>query len=231
MTPVRTEEIQFESAGRRLSGRLFRPVPTGARGPGMLFIHGLGSSQTGYFRRGEAVSRSLSAVCLTFDLGGHGDGGEAWRELTPHDHLQDVVAALDALRAGEDVDADRIGVCGASYGGYLAALLTSERPVKRLLLRAPAVYADDEIDVPIGRHEGRANMLEAGVFTCLGAFRGDVLVVESQHDCVIPPSVIERYVASTPRASRVVIAGAGHALDPRFEPEFVKLIRDWFREL
>jgi pimeloyl-ACP methyl ester carboxylesterase len=230
---VRVEEIEFESGGRLLSGRSFRPESTRTRKPGVVFIHGLGSSQAGYYPRAEAVSTALGADCITFDLGGHGDPAEAWRDLTPRDHLGDLVAAHDVLSSDKEVDASRIGACGASYGAYLAALLVSERPVKRLLLRAPALYRDEEIDVPIGRH-GKAqtgDSPKAAVLTGLSAFRGEVLVVESGQDCVIPSSVIERYVSSSPRASRVVIPEAGHALEPRFEQTFIAIILSWFQEL
>ena len=46
------------------------------------------------------------------------------------------------------VDAERIGVVGSSYGGYLAMLLASERNIHRLALRAPALYEDADFDRP-----------------------------------------------------------------------------------
>lgn len=58
--------------------------------------------------------------------------------------------AYDALRGAEGVDPARIGVCGASYGGFLAALLSGLRDPKRLLIRAPALYPDDWLDLPLG---------------------------------------------------------------------------------
>ena len=44
------------------------------------------------------------------------------------------------------VDAAAIAVVGSSYGGYLAAILTTLRPVRWLALRAPALYKDDGLD-------------------------------------------------------------------------------------
>ena len=37
---------------------------------------------------------------------------------------------------------------GSSYGGYLAAILTTLRPVRWLALRVPALYQDEGWDVP-----------------------------------------------------------------------------------
>src|SRR3712207_7596311 len=47
-------------------------------------------------------------------------------------------SAYDALAGRPGVDADAIAVVGSSYGAYLAAVLTSLRPVRWLGLRAPA---------------------------------------------------------------------------------------------
>jgi pimeloyl-ACP methyl ester carboxylesterase len=215
-----------------LSGHIVVPTPTPARAPGLLFVHGFKSSQAGYHSRAHAVAAAIDAVCFTFDLGGHGASGGVLRDLTPRDHLADALAAFDHLRTRDEVDADRVGVCGASYGAYLAALLISERPVKRLLLRAPALYADDDVDVTFARQrEGGEERSSTAVFAALHSFPGEILVVESEKDCVIPVRVIERYAASNPRASRVVIHGARHALEPRFEPVFVDLVCEWFRAL
>jgi uncharacterized protein len=231
-TSVSAEEIQFESRDRRLSGHVFHPRPKEGRRPGLLFIHGYESSQAGYHSRAKAVSARIGAVCFTFDLGGHGQSEGVLQDLTPREHLADALAAFDVLAGDPEVDGSRIGACGASYGGYLAALLVSERPVKRLLLRAPALYADDCIDVPIRRHGTMgAGMRTEAALTSLGSFHGETLVVESERDCVISPAVIRRYVSSSPRASRVVIPGAAHVLEARFEQQFVEIVRNWFEPL
>ena len=108
-------------------------------------------------------------------------------------------------------------MCGASYGAYLAALLVSERPVSRLLLRAPALARD--------KH-GRAP-------ASLASYTGPVLVVESGGDEVVPKSTIAPYLeACGGRARQEVIEGATHALtDPRRQQAFIDLIVDWFKDL
>jgi pimeloyl-ACP methyl ester carboxylesterase len=171
-------------------------------------------------------------ACLAFDLGGHGASGGVFAELTLRQHLADLLVAFDHLAGLDEVDGNRIGLCGASYGAYLAALSVVEKPVGRLLLRAPAAYADDDLDVPIGRwRERRPGGASTLAFERLREFRGAVLVVESELDTVIPRSLIDRYAASSPRAQKVLIRGAGHALEPRFENEFVEIICRWFRGL
>jgi uncharacterized protein len=208
------------------------PEPTPKRAAGLLFVHGLGSSQSGYIARAEIVAAETGIVCLAFDLRGHGASGGVLPELSPREHLADLFVAFDYLAGLRGIDGDRIGLCGASYGAYLAALFVAERPVKRLLLRAPAVYADDDVDVPIGQLSGaRPGRPSTVAFERLHAFPGEVLVVESELDTVIPRSLIDRYTASSPRAQRAVIHGAGHALEPQFERTFVEIICAWFRGL
>src|SRR5262245_52195248 len=57
-----------------------------------------------------------------------------------------AITTLSEHRDG--VDAERIAVVGSSYGGYLGVLLTSERKVTSLALRAPAICSDADFDRP-----------------------------------------------------------------------------------
>ena len=63
-------------------------------------------------------------------------------------NLRDVLAAYDELVSHPMVDERSIAVDGSSYGGYLAAILTTLRPVRWLALRVPALYQDGGWDLP-----------------------------------------------------------------------------------
>jgi pimeloyl-ACP methyl ester carboxylesterase len=63
-------------------------------------------------------------------------------------NLYDLLAAYDELAAHPYVDGSAIAVVGSSYGGYLATILTSMRPVSWLALRAPALYIDTGWELP-----------------------------------------------------------------------------------
>jgi uncharacterized protein len=229
MAPHRVSgvELTLESSGRRLAARLTE----GGAGPAILFVHGLHSTQAGYEPRAAAVQQELGATSLTFDLAGHGESEGDRVALSPAEHLADVIVAYDALVGHDGVDPERVGVCGASYGGYLAALLTARRPVRRLLLRAPALYADEWLDRPLGeRMPGAGAPATSAALDALEGFAGDVLVLESGRDEVIPHAVVEAYAAAGARHE--VIAEATHRLaDPAWEAAFVELLTDWFRPL
>jgi hypothetical protein len=210
-------DISIPSGNRTLAARLFQPDPSTSGSTGaLLFLHGHGSSQSGYGPRAEEASRRLGLTCLTcltFDLGGHGGSSAEGAELSLTDHLEDTVAAYDRLRSTHGVDPDRIGVCGASYGGHLACLLIGSRPVKSLLLRAPAQPSDEALDN-------------------LRRFGGTTLVLESGNDRVVPHSVIEKYLHAAPDATHHVIDGATHVLDrEEWKATFLREILTWFKSL
>jgi dienelactone hydrolase len=148
----------------------------------------------------------------------------------PHDTvsrqegLRDILVAYDFLAAQHNVDADSIAVVGSSYGGYLAALLTALRPVKWLALRAPALYKDSEWTLPKHRLMGEQKLElyrrqavrpdESRALRACTAFTGDVLVVESEQDTVVPHQVVVNYreACISARSLTYRVIGADHAL-------------------
>ena len=228
-----TQDVTIESGRRALAARVFVPDEDQASGRGLLFVHGRGSGQDGYRARAEAASRTLGAVCLTFDLSGHGRSDGRLEELRPRDHLDDALAAYDELTDHDHVDRTRVGVCGASYGGYLATLLIARRPVERLLLRAPALYDDGYFDLPFGQRRGSRHDTHApAVLGELTRFAGPVLVVESGKDEVIGHEIISAYLDACRQAHHEVIPDADHGLtEPSWEEAFVRAVLAWFAEL
>jgi pimeloyl-ACP methyl ester carboxylesterase len=228
-------EITFESANRRLHGRLFGHGSSSRQRRALLFVHGQGSSQHGYQNRAAAASQRLDAVCLTFDLSGHGEDAPNLDRYSINDHLQDVIAGYDFLVSHQTVDPTRIGVCGASYGGLLSILLTDSRHVKRLLLRAPSLVGDAAsqggrpaaVFDPLLRARKHLDSLAA-----LAHYQGSVLIVESEKDEVIPHANIEAYLRSAPGSKLQVIPNATHALtNPVWDAAFVTSITSWFKDL
>src|SRR6266849_5516812 len=228
------QKLSFPSGNRPLSGCIFSPSRASAgRRRGILFVHGQGSSQIGYDHRARFASAELEAVCLTFDLSGHGGDAARFDRFSVYEHLEDVVAAFDHLASHEAVDRAKVGVCGASYGGYLAALVTAHREVRRLLLRAPSLAGD--VDFPGRRREPSVSAEAPDGFDSLeilARYGGEVLIIESGQDEIIPMSHIAAYLRACSHAQHQVIPEAMHALtDPSWDEVFVKAIVRWFRDL
>src|SRR5438046_3979810 len=144
MANTRDDSLEIAVGEGFIAGTLVTP---GTQIPGVLFVHGWGGSQQQYLTRSREVA-ALGCVCLTFDLRGHAETRTQYEAVSREQNLLDVVAAYDVIASNPNVDSSAIAVVGSSYGGYLAAILTSMRAVKWLALRAPALYLDSGWELP-----------------------------------------------------------------------------------
>ena len=215
-----SDPIALSVDGQTLDGTFLTPED---KVPGVLFIHGWGGSQAFDLNRAKGIA-ALGCVCLTFDLRGHAATREQQLQVTREDNLRDVVAAYDRLAAHPSLDSGSVAVVGSSYGGYLAALLSSLRRVRWLALHVPALYLDDEWLLPknqLNRETLRAYRnsyvppeSNRALKACAD-FAGDVLIVEAEHDTFIPHSTIMSYRSAFRRSHSLthrIIDGADHAL-------------------
>jgi uncharacterized protein len=238
--PTRDRTVDIAVEGQHIEGTVVAPDPST---PGVLFVHGWGGSQNHYLARAREIAQ-LGCVCLTFDLRGHGSTQEQQHTVTREDSLKDVLAAYDALAGQRGVDPESILVIGSSYGGYLAAILTELRPVRWLALRVPALYKDEDWALPkeelrkYGLAEYRRGPVkpdENRALKACAAFEGDVLILESEHDDIVPHPVIENYRNAFGKAHSLtyrVIEGADHGLSkPFWQQAYTTVLVNWATEM
>jgi uncharacterized protein len=238
--PTRAENIDIAVAGKHIAGTLVGPDTLV---PGVLLVHGWDGNQDQYVARAHEIA-SMGCICLTFDLRGHVRHAADRDKVTREDNLRDLLAAYDVLAGHPAVDPHAIAIVGSSYGGYLAAIATALRQVRWLGLRVPALYADEEWDLPkssldreklksyrrrpLGPQDNRA-------LAACAAFRGDVLIVESEHDDLVPHQVIQNYKNACAQAQSVtyrVISGADHALSHKeWQQTYTSLLVHWMNEM
>lgn len=136
---VEPEPVVFSAAdGMRIHAQLFRPNGrAGERHPAVVFFHGgsrrqmlLGFHYRGYYHNAYALNQYLASrgfVVLSVNYRSGTGYGLEFREAIDYgargaSEFQDVLGAGLYLRSRNDVDPDRIGLWGGSYGGYLTAL-------------------------------------------------------------------------------------------------------------
>lgn len=238
---TRLETLEFHVDDGLLAATLLAPATAL---PGMLFAHGWGGSQRQDLERARDIA-GLGCVCMTFDLRGHERTREQQDVVTREHSLHDLVAAYDLLVERPGVDRESVGVIGVSYGGYLAALLTAMRPVRWLAIRTPALYPDGGWDVPKRTlncdpqlpvfRRSRVSWKDNRALNACAMFRGDVLIIEAEHDALVPHAVIENYVTALQNPKSIttrVIAGADHAFGGDGpERAYTRLLIGWLTEM
>ena len=239
--PTHENKIEIGVDGGHIAGTLIAPATTI---PGVLCVHGWGGSQQQYLARAREIA-ALGCVSLTFDLRGHARTEPQQSSVSREDNLNDVLAAYDELAHHPLVDEESIAVVGSSYGGYLAAILTTLRPVRWLALRVPALYQDDAWDIPKKQlhkesdlHAYRRRPVppdENRALKACAKFKGDVLVVESEHDDIVPHRTIENYLEACTHAHSLtyrVISGADHGLTHRgAQRAYTEVLVNWLTEM
>ena len=211
--------------------------------PGVMLVHGWDGSQDQYIARAHELA-ALGCICLTFDLRGHVRHQSMRETVTREDNLRDVLAAYDVLVGHPAVDPTAIAIVGSSYGGYLAAILSSMRMVRWLALRVPALYRDEDWLVPkrmlsrddlVAYRNSIVKPVENRALAACAAFRGDVLIVESENDTFVPHRVIENYKDAFKNAMSItyrVMRGADHALSEKPQQQaYTSLLVNWMTEM
>jgi uncharacterized protein len=237
---TRANTIDIAVDGKHIAGTLVGPD---TMVPGVILVHGWDGSQEQYVARAHEIA-SLGCICLTFDLRGHVRHQADRDSVTREDNLRDLLAAYDTLVGHPAVDPGAIAIVGSSYGGYLAAIACGMRPVRWLGLRVPALYQDDGWDIPkakLNRDELSAyrrsvvEPQENRALAACAAFEGDVLIVESEHDDLVPHQVIQNYMGACTKAQSLtyrMISGADHALsDTAWQQTYTSLLVHWMTEM
>ena len=237
---TRANPIDIPVDGKHIDGTLVGPD---TMVPGVMLVHGWDGSQDQYIARAHEIA-TLGCICITFDLRGHVRHQAQRETVSREDNLQDVLAAYDVLVGHPAVDPGAVAIVGSSYGGYLATIVSALRPVRWLALRVPALYKDGDWNVPksqLSRQElvtyrnSTVSPDNNRALAACAAFRGDVLIVESEHDAMVPHPVIQNYMAACAQARSLtyrMISEADHALTEKaWQQTYTSLLVNWMSEM
>ena len=120
---VSAQRVTFASAGLKLAGALQQPRgrKPRERRPAFLVLHGFGSTKdSGGTTAAAGLLTSLGYVTLRFDMRGCGESEGMRGRVICLEQVEDTKSALSFLAARPEVDPDRIGVVGQSFGAAVA---------------------------------------------------------------------------------------------------------------
>ena len=135
---VTPKQVMFKSEdGLEIHGQLFTPKEKAQRDPALIFTHGgpirqmlLGFHYMEYYHNAYAMNQYLASKGYTILSVNYRLGimyGRAFREPPKSvwrgaSEYQDVAAGAKFLQTLDNVDPQRIGLWGGSYGGFLTAM-------------------------------------------------------------------------------------------------------------
>lgn len=186
--------IEFLVDETTVRGKLFTPKGSGPF-PGVVFFHGSGGVGDMHFENAKKLSEH-GFITLAINYRGVGLSEGEFEEQTIQDGIEDGEKALEFFLSLPEVDKLRVGLCGGSFGGFIAALLCDQFPIKSLILEAPASYSPE---ISKNTHRDledelrRDNFLASVSYNEIEKYKGVLLLVQSEFDDVLPKGMVEEY--------------------------------------
>jgi predicted esterase len=136
-------QITLPGASGTLAGVLTLPEHRTGRVPVVVFVHGDGpvdATNDGLYRpQFEALARAGVAT-VSWSKPGVGGSDADWLQQSQADRAAEVATAVRALRERPELDPDRIGLWGASQGGWVVPAAAAADPrIAFTILVSPAI--------------------------------------------------------------------------------------------
>lgn len=119
----RQEAVTFESDGLRLSGIVHIPddLKAGEQRPAFLVLHGFGTNKFSASEVAPCIMLTgMGYVTMRFDMRGCGESEGERGRIMCLEQVEDTKAAHTYLAGRAEVDPDRIGAMGSSFGAAVS---------------------------------------------------------------------------------------------------------------
>jgi len=236
-----TDDVSVPFANTRLNG-YFRRLRGIKKAPCVILVRGVDACKECEL---HILSNSLleqGIFTLAVDLPGQGDTRFRGMKMTP-DFEKPVGAAVDYLLGRADVDADRIGIWGMSFGGFIAPRAAALEKRIKACVSLSGFFGLDEFEFPLSaKLHCLKNMKvadEAGwaqtrkeytLKNVIGSLSCPLLVVSGSEEKVVPVAQSAKIFEQAARPKDMKIyEGFGHCVYYE-EPAVLSYIADWMRE-
>jgi len=234
---MKTDNFILNQDNDRTPWRLLTPKGS-ARDWCVIWLQGFTSTIEGHAEGLKRMAEQTNTPFAMLNYAGHGNHPTELDDATRAQQLREVIGVYDELHK---LGFSKFIAIGGSFGAYMAALLSAERPLESLTLRVPAIYEDSEFDIPFkdtrsGRTKERSDVWRETVSSkmvnkalhAVGSFTGDTYVIEHELDSVINPAVPKAYFEVAKHPNYIVIRGCDHSPKLMPDPEkFFAIIEQW----
>ncbi len=254
--PARLEKFSIERAGAEIECRLLLPpdFSPDRKYPLVVDVHG-GPHGVFYdtFNPVQQILATSGYLVLCVNPRGSSTYGLEFvkavlRDWGGEDFL-DILAAVDEVCKRPYVDAERLGVHGYSYGGYMTAWIVGQtQRFKAAVVGAPCIdllsfWGTSDIGVPFGetqwggtRFENFEEYVKRSPITYAPNVKTPVLLLHGEEDYRCPIEQSEQYFVALKRLGKEVefvrFPGCSHLFlrmgHPKLREEYLKRVKDWF---
>jgi cephalosporin-C deacetylase-like acetyl esterase len=142
------KDISFISKGMRCSGWIYIPddLKEGSKAPAIVMATGFTAVKEMILPDYAAFLAGAGFVTLVFDYRYFGDSqGEPRSQVLPLEQVEDVRNAITWVSEQPEVDSERIGIWGTSYGGGIVMYAgTYDTRVKAVVSQVPAAASPEQ---------------------------------------------------------------------------------------
>ena len=248
--------VEFPNArGKLLRGMFHQPAGVRSGQPAVVFFHGFTGDRMEshwiFVKCARALARE-GIASLRFDFYGSGESEGTFYEATLQSEIADARAAVRFMQQRKGVDAARLGLCGLSLGGCVAACVAPAAKARALVLWS--AVAHPAILQNLSKKLGNGSPNHPGAFqynareisarflqdaakvdplSSIRRFARPTLIVHPGRDETVPRSHAEDFLQASKAEVKelVIIPGADHTYTSiAWESEVIRRTVEWFRE-